>query len=260
VKTKTKFQILEIINKKESVRPVELVNLLKISPQAVHRHLKALVSEGAIEPRGQPPFTQYTLIDRPDFRQALRWFQSNEVKNTVVENNVSETRDIFTARLNHFIPLVKQGFSQEDLPLIISTCGEIGNNSFDHNLGQWRDFPGCWFEIQMTRNRLWVLIADRGQGIYSSLSKAFPSITSEQVAIEKAFEEHLSGRAPEKRGNGLKYVKNIITASQNRGLSCRSGSGQVDYGRFGKDCLKILNSVPSNQKFGAITLISWGLK
>ena len=30
-------------------------------------------------------------------------------------------------------------------PLIVAVAGEIGNNSFDHNLGNWPDTPGIFF-------------------------------------------------------------------------------------------------------------------
>src|SRR3989338_5063337 len=208
MRTETKTQILEIIKKSGPTRPLDLVRLLKISPQAMHRHLRVLVSKGILEPRGKPPSTHYRMADIPDFKSALRWFTSKKAEKTP---SVCETRDLFSARLSHFIPLQKTGLPKEDLPLVISTSGEIGNNSFDHNMGQWKDVPGCWFEIQTTRHRLWVLIADRGQGIYRSISRVVLDIPDEGSAVKMVFEKQISGRAPEKRGNGLKYVKSIIT-------------------------------------------------
>lgn len=252
----TKTKILEIINKNGATRPFDLVRLLKISPQAMHRHLKVLVSEGIIEPRGKPPSTHYMMTDIPDFKPALGWFKSSKAKKTP---SVCETRDVFSARLSHFIPLQKIGFPKEDLPLVISTTGEIGNNSFDHNMGQWKDLPGCWFEIQTTRNRLWVLIADRGQGIYRSISRVVSDTLDEENAVKMVFDEQISGRAPEKRGNGLKYVKSIILDGQGRGIACYSGKGSAYYGDFGKNCLNVLKSVP-DQNFGTITLMVWSLK
>lgn len=221
----------------------------------MHRHLRFLVSEGILEPRGKPPSTHYMIADMPDFKPALRWFKSNKAEKAP---HVCETRDLFSARLSHFIPMQKIGFPKEDLPLVISASGEIGNNSFDHNMGQWKDIPGCWFEIQTTRSRLWVLIADRGQGIYRSISRIISDIPEEK-AVKMVFEKHISGRAPEKRGNGLKFVKIIITDGSGRGIACCSGKGSAHYGDFGKNCLNILESIP-HQNYGTMTLMAWRLK
>jgi hypothetical protein len=84
------------------------------------------------------------------------------------------------------------------------------------------------------------------------------NIPNEQIAVERAFNERISGRAPEKRGNGLKYVKAIVTDEPKRGLACCSGKGSVEFGDFGKDCAQILRTIVQ-QKVGTITLIEWGL-
>ncbi|MEK7765171.1 MAG: hypothetical protein AAB368_02935, partial [bacterium] len=97
------------------------------------------------------------------------------------------------------------------------------------------------------------------QGIFRSLTRADPTIPDEQAALVTAFEKTISGRAPENRGNGLKFVRNIIVASEGRGLACRSGAGLVDYGRLGPDCRTEMARFPS-QPSGTLTLILWSLK
>lgn len=262
MKTKTKSYIIKLLEKKRQARPVELVKALKISPQSIHRHLKSLVSDGVLESRRLPPSTYYVLAGVPDFSKVIQWLHANKIEENT-PSTVCETRDILVARLSHLKALVKQGLANEDLPFVISATGEIGNNSFDHNMGQWRDVAGCWLESQITGGRLWICIADRGQGIYRSLIQVDPTIQNDQAALETAFEKHISGRAPEKRGNGLKYVKSIILEEKNRGLACCSGRGQVHYGDRGVDCQRVLetSSFKANGKAnGTITLIYWGLK
>ena len=258
MKTKTKSTIIKFIEKKRRVRPIELVQAFKISHQSIHRHLRSLISDGIIESRGHPPSTHYVLAGVPDFSEALQWFGADKITENS-PSTICETRDIFTARLSHLKIFLKQGLSTEDLPLIVSATGEIGNNSFDHNLGQWRDVQGCWFESQVTGKRLWICIADRGQGVYRSLIRIDSTIQNDQAALEMAFEKQISGRSPEKRGNGLKYVKNIILGGGNRGLSCCSGRGLIHYGDLGVDCRTILETVFSKAN-GTITLACWGLK
>lgn len=93
--------------------------------------------------------------------------------------------------------------------LISSVAGEIGNNSFDHNLGNWPDVPGIFFGHDLKRKQ--VVLADRGQGILTTLKRVRPELKSHAQALETAFTEVVSGRSPENRGNGLKYVKKIIS-------------------------------------------------
>lgn len=93
--------------------------------------------------------------------------------------------------------------------LVSSTAGEIGNNSFDHNLGLWRDIPGIFFGYDL-RKKI-VVLADRGQGIWQSLRRVRPTLQNDEEALKVAFTEVVTGRAPEQRGNGLKYVRRIMT-------------------------------------------------
>ena len=43
--------------------------------------------------------------------------------------------------------------------------GEIGNNCFDHNLGFWKDQPGCYFHDEFDSAGVTVGLADRGRGM-----------------------------------------------------------------------------------------------
>ena len=55
--------------------------------------------------------------------------------------------------------LARSGLSENLLPLIISVAGEIGNNSFDHNLGKWPDVPGVFLVMILPRGKLCSRIA-----------------------------------------------------------------------------------------------------
>lgn len=113
-------------------------------------------------------------------------------------------------------------------PLITSAVGEIGNNSFDHNLGNWPDVPGIFFGYDVRKRR--VVLADRGQGIFKTLKRVKKELASDEEALETAFSEILSGRAPEARGNGLKYVKGIIVEHDMR-LFFQTGTAVLKLGK-----------------------------
>lgn len=101
--------------------------------------------------------------------------------------------------------------SKKDVPffsLIVAAAGEIGNNSYDHNLGNWPDMPGIFFGYNISKGE--VVLADRGVGILQTLKRVKPELRNHQEALLVAFTEIVSGRAPEERGNGLKFVRSIV--------------------------------------------------
>ena len=58
------------------------------------------------------------------------------------------TRDVFQARLEMFQSKLTRVTNPDTVSLITAVAGEIGNNSFDHNLGNWPDIPGIFFHIR----------------------------------------------------------------------------------------------------------------
>jgi hypothetical protein len=158
----------------------------------------------------------------------LRWYFD---ATPPINADVSETRDMFEARAQRIFPLLlKNGFSEQDASLIYSIIGEVGNNSFDHNLGLWTGQPGCYFHFEIDDRGVAFAIADHGRGLFSSLKRVLPTLKTDQEAIETAFEKTISGRAPEQRGNGLKFVQRIINGNPRRALVGHSGSGSIYFG------------------------------
>lgn len=122
-----------------------------------------------------------------------------------------QTRDVFQARLETFQARLSRISPVTTVSLITAVAGEIGNNSFDHNLGNWPDISGIFFSCSMRSRK--VVLADRGIGILATLKRVRPTLTSADEALKVAFTETISGRFPEARGNGLKFVKSIIIAN-----------------------------------------------
>lgn len=169
------------------------------------------------------------------------------------------SRDVFQARLDRLLgDLSRARFPAADAALLVAVAGEIGNNSFDHNLGRWQDVAGCWLDVDIAPRGVLVALADRGQGIFSSLNHINPDIQTEQQAVETAFSKTLSGRFPERRGNGLKFVRSVINAHPDRGLMCQSGTGKASCGGLvrvlEKDYEKITRGRTAR---GTITAVVW---
>lgn len=108
--------------------------------------------------------------------------------------------------------------------LVVAVAGEIGNNSFDHNLGNWPDTPGIFFAYDI--NKRSIVLADRGLGILATLKRVKPELNNDAKALEVAFTEILSGRSPESRGNGLKFVRKVVSENP-IGLLFQTGEAEL---------------------------------
>jgi len=121
------------------------------------------------------------------------------------------TRDVFQARLEHFQSELSSIAPLKTVSLITAVAGEIGNNSFDHNLGNWPDITGILFSYNLHDKN--VVLTDRGQGILATLKRVRPELNNASEALKVAFTETISGRYPEARGNGLKFVRSVVIAN-----------------------------------------------
>ena len=119
------------------------------------------------------------------------------------------TSSIFNARLTKLeYALMQRPEFKKLYSLITLITGEIGDNSFAHNIGKWPDTAGIFFGYDLEKRV--VVLADRGVGILETLRRVRPELPSHVAAVEVAFTEFISGRAPEKRGNGLKLVREVV--------------------------------------------------
>ncbi|MFP3040923.1 hypothetical protein LQZ19_03770 [Treponema primitia] len=142
----------------------------------------------------------------------------SEMKNCFGKNDehFSKTRDIFTARIQSYT--LETGKYLE-----AAVIGEIGNNTFDHNFIFENNFPrGVYCNLFYRQD--YIVLADYGKGVKQSLLPVLPSIKSDVEAVEIAFTKRVSGRSPENRGNGLKFVSESIQQN-NWHLYFQSGSG-----------------------------------
>lgn len=128
----------------------------------------------------------------------------------------SSTRDIFTARIQSYV-------LETNNYLEAAIIGEIGNNTFDHNFVFENNYPrGVYCNLVFQQN--YIILADFGKGVRQSLLPVLPLIKSDREAVETAFTKRISGRSPEQRGNGLKFVSEAI--QQNKwSLYFQSGRG-----------------------------------
>ncbi len=161
-----------------------------------------------------------------------------------------QTRDVFQARLEKLQSELSRLAQIEVVSLITAVAGEIGNNSFDHNLGNWPDIPGVFFSYSLRDRK--VVLADRGQGILTTLKRVRPKLASSSEAIKVAFTETISGRYPETRGNGLKFVRSIIVKHP-FSLYFQTGDAELYLKQGDNDLVIQQAKVPINGCFATIS-------
>lgn len=155
---------------------------------------------------------------------------------------------VFQVRLNRMDSELKE-IEPGLFSLVSSTAGEIGNNSFDHNLGKWPDVNGIFFAYDLAKKI--VVLADRGLGILQTLGRVRPELKTHTEALKVAFTEVVTGRAPEHRGNGLKYVRRVIAAFPIR-LTFQTGDAKLNLDQGDTDII----IEQSNETFrGCLALI-----
>lgn len=165
-------------------------------------------------------------LNYPQIIKAIDWLEKDNGEGILFKEDHCPFRDIFQARLDRMTrEMEKNENFKSNFSIISAIAGELGNNAFDHNLGKWRDQPGIYFVFDLEQK--FFVIADRGQGILASLKRVRKDLETEREALQVAFTESISGRAPEQRGNGLKFVKKIIEENHWK-LYFHSGNGRLE--------------------------------
>ena len=138
-----------------------------------------------------------------------------------------QTSSTFQAKLEKFVLLFSNQQPKNEIISVLGViAGEIGHNSFDHNIGNWPDIPGIFFGYDINKKE--IVLADRGQGILKTLSRVKQTLHSDEEALNVAFTEVISGRKPEQRGNGLKLVKKVVEESKHITVLFQTGKARLE--------------------------------
>lgn len=236
MKNKTKENIYEFIQKNGGASAKDIIGYLHHNPTGVFKHLQTLQKQSLVYKIGKPPKVRYyasvpAMENTPKITtEAINWAVSGDTRLAPPEI-LCQTRDVFQARTDRLVNDLKKNIKNDNLVyILVAAVGEIGNNSFDHNLGHWHDAPGVFFRIDDSSRA--IILADRGQGVFATIQKVRPHVADDVSALQVAFTEMVSGRAPEKRGNGLKFVKKVIEENQLH-LIFYSGEAMAEITRTG---------------------------
>lgn len=194
----------------------------------------------------------FHFMDIRDSRiqKAFDWLTRDNGENFLAPDEHCPTRDVFQGRLEKMNIFLKNDHTLNEVAsLVVVIVGEIGNNAFDHNLGNWRDEAGVYYVHDIASR--YAVIADRGLGVHTTLKRVRPEIQNDCEALMIAFKEIVTSRAPEKRGNGLKLVEKMVLA-QDMQLDIYSGAGHYMISGGQTTCAseeKVYNGVIAVLKF-----------
>lgn len=260
-KTRQKIFALFLENPGQSFYLHEIKRRLLLSAGNLRRELLSLVKIGLFERQKKGRLIYYRInTDSPIFAM-IKTTDDQQITNTVLHwalNPVPveiapefycQTRDIFQSRLDTTTSRLQKSLG-DDGYLLSAIAGEIGNNSFDHNLGRWPDVPGICFVHLVSKKS--IILVDRGQGVLKTIRNILPKTKTDEEALEIAFTKIISGRSPEKRGNGLKFVTQVV-GDKKWSLKFDSGEASLVIDRHGK--MKIEKSDQSVR--GCIVIINY---
>ena len=247
--TKRKILALFLSDPDQAYYLHEISSKLSLSAGNIRRELLSLVSLGLFKriekgrliyykiKRESPFFTMIKSlskispagIEKDIIAQGSYWVTQNS-PSTIGQDIYCQTRDVFGVRLQSFMKHLENKIG-DSAYLISAISGEIGNNSFDHNLGNWPDIPGIYFAYNEFSKT--VVLADRGRGILTTIRNVKPDTKDDKEALLVAFTKIISGRSPEQRGNGLKFVANVLRERKWR-LNFDSGLASLSIDTHGK--------------------------
>jgi len=176
----------------------------------------------------------HELFSELTYKSFLSSLEKTEV-NEKDNDNVYEVlhcvfRDELDARLSKIQRIFAHlGLNEVERSMATSLVGELGNNVFDHNDGQWpTSVRGAIILAQMNpkKRRVEVVVADPGIGFSGSLKALNPNIASDVEAIKLGL-TGATGRIGEPRGQGLQIVQNWTIEKFAGIVRIHSGNGLV---------------------------------
>jgi hypothetical protein len=225
----------------EKIRIGEAAKILGVSVQTLRNWEKSnkLLPERSI---GKQRYYSKETLDKfaLDIKKLGLAWATSQIPPELPSEYYCERPDRFTSRLAKMGGELERtlGISEELASLVTLVAGEIGDNSFAHNIGSWPNVVGIFYAYDIPKRV--IVLADRGRGVKKTLQQVLPNLSTDIEALRVAFTEIVSGRSPEKRGNGLKVVRRVIESGK-IGLIFQSGVGVVRV-PLGSEKMKIATS------------------
>lgn len=208
----------------DQVSITEAANILDVSEDTLRRWDKEgkLVPIRSVGGKRIYSRTQIGIFKDNLFITAQDWVT---VSGKIPDQLYCQNSGVFTSRLTTMQDVLgKVSGLKQMYSLLVLVAGEIGDNSFAHNIGKWPDVPGVFFGYDIHKRH--IVLADRGLGVLATLKRVKPELDNDRSALDVAFTQVISGRSPEARGNGLKLVRKVVSENP-IGVVFRTGNAEL---------------------------------
>lgn len=212
----TKDKIINYLKSKPSVTGKELTDLLDISRQAVHKHLKTLIQENIVIKEGTSRSAVYRYADKKNDTKLKQRLNKTYILKDLEEDQVFAQ---FTVILN-----LQHNLTLNSLNIARYAFTEMLNNAIDHSLSKQ-----CFVEVSVDDYRFNFCIRDFGIGIFYSIYDKF-NLSDEYAAIGELIKGKTTTMKERHTGEGI-----FFTSKAADRVSFRSHKIKLIYDNLKKD-------------------------
>lgn len=193
-----KAQILRHISTRGEACSAELMKKFRVSRQAIHRHLQALLREGSIIRQGSSRRTAFYIFNSPKARAAAR---SGHFTKRIRAAGASEDRAFEEIRLQEGL---LAGLSRNVLDNLQYSFTEMLNNAIEHS-------GSTFIEIEVSFNRgvCSFIVRDTGVGVFANIMKRL-GLAKESEAIEDLLKGKQTTMPDRHSGEGIFFTSKVV--------------------------------------------------
>ncbi len=202
----TRDILINYIKKKKAATGNELTKLLKISRQALNKHLKELINEGKVIREGTTKGVKYYHADSKKI--PLQKFRKTYLLRNLKEHIVFKELDLSLQ--------LQKKLKKNIFDIIQYTFAKILNNAIEHSHSK-----KCFIEAVLEPYKISYIIRDYGIGIFYSISKKF-GFSDENEALGELTKGKITTMPERHTGEGVfftsKAADNVNFRSHNINL------------------------------------------
>jgi len=188
-----KDKILDYLKTKKTATGKELCDLLGISRQALHKHVKKLINNSLVLKNGSTRNTKYTYLPPS---------KKNMLKKMIYKKELSlkglEEDKIFNEL--SLLSNLRKSVSPKSYAILQYAFTEILNNAIDHSNSQ-----KCNIELTWDQYNIQFIIRDFGIGVFYSIYKKF-KLSDENSAIAELIKGKTTTMKERHSGEGIFFT------------------------------------------------------
>jgi len=221
---KINLDVLNSVQKNKETLYFDFSNLRSINSFEIVELFLYILSLGYVDYQVKERGEVFTKLKSVNFFQELEKIKQNklgissfrqkEEKDFCKLQSYFYKADFYSSCENIVALLINLGFTEELALLLLSSLGELVDNSFFHNLGRWDTRLGPLIIMLMQafpeKREFNISVSDFGVGFLETLKKNYPETSNEEEAIKLALKENITSRIEKRGGNGLLFLQNNI--------------------------------------------------